>query len=494
MTLPRMWVESDITRATLCAQRRMCSRFVAVLLGLVGPFALTACGGSTGTTSSPPAARLTGTLAYVVSECRQNTSGYVLHQAVQTRQGDREPITVMEVPDIEPAPAVSGLCKFTSSSRYGPNIISQGAVQRIAISEDGSMVAFELTDDFSLLGHSFLSADQKGIFVGGADGTGVRRLGPPSQQSSSLLSPPSFLYFNDLQFSPDGRALVFPDNGPGPDGTESSQVLIQDVATGTRMPITDLPPATPGPDVVPGFAGVCCPAFLNDVTIGFLTDANVNGSNPAGHVVGAEVKTDGSDLKVPPVVALPGNQINPTFIITGDRPVALSLQIPGELVREVFLVDGDNLLQLTNFHRADTQGRIGVDRQTVFITAAANPFGGNPSANCQIFSIDRTGTNLRQLTHFVEATRSINGCEFDLPVGTGCAIQLIGQDATTQTLLFYSSCDPLGTNPKGGQIFAMRSDGSDLHQLTNTRGLITEPDGTVTGEFPGPFAFSSNLL
>jgi hypothetical protein len=77
------------------------------------------------------------------------------------------------------------------------------------------------------------------------------------------------------------------------------------------------------------------------------------------------------------------------------------------------------------------------------------------------------------------------------PAGSGCATQLVGQDARTQAFLFYSSCDPLGTNPQGGQIFAMRPDGSDLRQLTDTRGLVTAADGTVIGEFPGPFVLSS---
>ena len=63
------------------------------------------------------------------------------------------------------------------------------------------------------------------------------------------------------------------------------------------------------------------------------------------------------------------------------------------------------------------------------------------------------------------------------------------QDSKTRTVVFYSSCDPLGTNPFGGQLFAMRPDGSDLRQLTHTRGVVTHPGVELIGELPGPFAY-----
>jgi len=66
----------------------------------------------------------------------------------------------------------------------------------------------------------------------------------------------------------------------------------------------------------------------------------------------------------------------------------------------------------------------------------------------------------------------------------------LGQDATTRAVLFYSSCDPLGTNWVGGQIFAIQPDGSGLRQITEMRGIVRE-EGTSIGEFPGPAIFSS---
>jgi hypothetical protein len=37
----------------------------------------------------------------------------------------------------------------------------------------------------------------------------------------------------------------------------------------------------------------------------------------------------------------------------------------------------------------------------------------------------------------------------------------------------------------------MRPDGSGLRQLTNARGMTTDPDGTVHVEIAGPFAYPS---
>jgi hypothetical protein len=62
-------------------------------------------------------------------------------------------------------------------------------------------------------------------------------------------------------------------------------------------------------------------------------------------------------------------------------------------------------------------------------------------------------------------------------------------DRITGSYEFGSNCDPFGTNPNGGeQFFAMRTDGSGLRQLTQTRGIVREADGTIEVEMPGPFA------
>jgi hypothetical protein len=191
--------------------------------------------------------------------------------------------------------------------------------------------------------------------------------------------------------------------------------------------------------------------------------------------------------------------ITPQFVITGDRPRAAAFVVPGKPVdfpertifTEVFVYDQDyNVLQLTNFHRTDTwTPLVDVDSEHIYFAAATNPLGSNPSENCQLFSIDRLGADLRQLTTFRERAHSRTGCYFGRK-GQGCGIYpLQAQDPRSRALFFYSSCDPLGENPNAGQIFAIQPDGSGMRQLTNSRGLAVEADGTLSGELAGPWAY-----
>src|SRR5262249_41451174 len=125
-----------------------------------------------------------------------------------------------------------------------------------------------------------------------------------------------------------------------------------------------------------------------------------------------------------------------------------------------------------------------------FSASANTPFvASNPSESCQLFSIDRTGADVRQLTTFSEVTQAESslGCLFTH--GPGCAFALVAQDANTRRLIFYSNCDLLGTKVLGAQIFAMSRDGTDIEQLTDARGLVNQSDGTVLGELPGPQAY-----
>jgi hypothetical protein len=162
---------------------------------------------------------------------------------------------------------------------------------------------------------------------------------------------------------------------------------------------------------------------------------------------------------------------------------------PGAIF-EAFVFDRDQVLQLTNFRRVDTaNARLSAHKQRVFFVASADPFPAeNPFENCQIFSIDRNAGDLRQLTHFGEGEHSRYGCGAFLP--PGCRMLGMGVDAVTATVLFYSSCDLSGTKSNGGQIFAMRPDGTGLRALADTRGFVTEADGTRTVELAGPWASS----
>jgi hypothetical protein len=485
---------------------------------------LTACGGSGGDGTPPPTgpAQVSGTLAYVETECRGTAQGFFEHQALRIRQGDREPVTVFETPEVS-VPGSGFLCPALMGGRFGPSSVAREAFQSVTVSHDGASVAFDVSDDFSVNPHLPLNLppEQKGIFWVRADGTGLRRLGPPSREPFFSVDHGFTEGQLGLSFSPNGGTIVFADRGLDADGHEATQVVTIDVATGTRTQVTHLPPAVP-PAGYPGDAPtVINPLFIDNQTIRFKASANPNGVNPkCANLNGANpecsfllmtIKTDGSDLEVPLpiVIPLPGSQVvELQFVITGDQPLDTNVVVPGEPtnnpplggvrdISEIFVIDqAKNALQLTSFRRVDTlAGPVDVDQDHVYFIASANPLGTNSSLNCQLFSIDRLGSNLRQLTNFRETDYSVAGCDFyPRPKGCGMSLDLRSQDPRSRTLLFYSDCDPLGTNPNGGQIFAMRSDGSGLRQLTDAQGLVKEAPGAFSGDIPGLWAYGPDAL
>ena len=91
------------------------------------------------------------TLAYVVSECREDAAGMeVGRQALRIRQGDREPITVVVFGPFEPMPDPQGLCRQYGKSRDGTVSVQTAPLQRLGVSPDGSGVVFEVNDSFSI--------------------------------------------------------------------------------------------------------------------------------------------------------------------------------------------------------------------------------------------------------------------------------------------------------------------------------------------------------
>ena len=464
-------------------------RCLAALVQLGLPLTLVACGGSGGAPGASGDPVAIHTLAYVVSECRQKDNDYFGRQALVIRHGDGDPVTVAELPyDTVPLHPGAGYCERYGLFRQGSLAIYGGVFTRLATSPDGSTVVFEETDDFSELSHEFLTPEQRGIFVVRADGTHLRKLDRPSRVGPVGAVP--------MSFSPDGRTITFVDIGPSLTGDDAIQIVTLDLATGARTQVTHLPPADPPS------SGVFALGFLDNETIGFGSFANPDGLNPEGKRLGFSVKADGSGLKVTTVgnVLLPGG-IVPIFTITGDHPVALTLTVSGApsgpphtdltSVQEVFAFDGKNLLQLTNFGRTETgRGALaGADGEHVFFLASADPLGSNPTKNCQLFSIDRLGAALRQLTRFNQTELSEVGCDFFDDDPHGCALDLVGEDRITQTLVFASACDPADAKTQAEQIFAVHADGSGIRQLTTLRGLFYESDGTVHVELPGPIAY-----
>jgi cysteine-rich repeat protein len=451
------------------------------------------------------------TLAYVLSECRGNAArGVVWRQALHIRRGDREPITIVEFGPSEATGQALGpsSVQFGDGTRWGAKSVFGFPLQRLGVSPDGSGVVFEVNDEFSISGFT-VSPEQEGMFFVRSNGRGLRRLGPPSHEQSFRTS---FALPPPLSFSPNGRRIAFTDRGPGPRGEPAAQIVVLDLATGEPTQVTHLPSGTPPSTVFGDFFLTCCPTFIDDETILFETFTDPVGSNPEHNFAAFTVRIDGTNFKpVPAPAALPGSQVVPTFGLTGRRTNLVRLTVPGTPVSpptmpptffpitEVFVQDGKNLLQLTNFRRTDTFiGFLSPTSTRAFFMGSADPLGKNANENCQMFSIDTSGGGLRQVTHFNPGGGQvpIPGCFGPHPpwcsVGAGY-YRVVFQDPVTKAVVFESSCDPLGANPNGGQIFAMRPDGFGLRQLTDAAGITTNPDRSITVELPGPFAYSAAL-
>ena len=113
-----------------------------------------------------------------------------------------------------------------------------------------------------------------------------------------------------------------------------------------------------------------------------------------------------------------------------------------------------------------------------------DPLDTNPSHDCQIFSIDPLTRDLRQVTFFHEGGDHVAACFGDRRPN-GCRNDFTwprSQDPFTGAIYFRSTCDPLGLNPNGAQLFAIQPDGTGLRQLTNTRGFVQGEDRTTEVE------------
>src|SRR5262249_40979933 len=145
---------------------------------------------------------------------------------------------------------------------------------------DGSGVVFEVNRDVSRyrLGPP-LTPEQQGFFFVRADGSGLRRLGPASGEPCFQLAAahPELgvsgfeITFCSLPFSPDGRAVVFTDLGPGPGGETPPRVVPLPWAPGERGRVPRLPLAHSS---IPGLPATGFAEFLDGETLGFYSFAN----------------------------------------------------------------------------------------------------------------------------------------------------------------------------------------------------------------------------
>jgi hypothetical protein len=270
----------------------------------------------------------------------------------------------------------------------------------------------------------------------------------------------------------------------------ADQIVTLDVSSGERRQVTRLPDAMP---LTPTFSATEYPRFVDRDTILFASSADPDGLNPFGEYKLFTVDVNGTGLRA---VGTPGGSlagsIIPSFAIAGGGTNLFNWPFPtvrAPQYQEVIVLDGSRLLQLTDFREFTERRFLSRDRRRAFFVTPADPLGTNPGGHCQLFSVDTIGAHLRQVTRFREGERSANGCRPGPP--PGCNILDAAQDPVTRSVVFYSSCDPFGTNPYGGQVFAMRPDGTQLRQLTATRGRVEEA-GAVSVELPGPIAYSGN--
>jgi hypothetical protein len=418
-----------------------------------------------------------------------------LKQTLFVRHGNCDPVPVAAFGPSRPVTTPFD-CTFYGLARDGWYFYtidsghSVGVFQNVGVLRDGSTV-FNLTKQFSNVPALTPDVPEEGIFVVRADGSELRRLGPPSRAPQ--------LFSLRWSVSPDGRTIAFIDLGDPNEAPyyEAPQVFLLDTRRNRRKQLTHQPrrPNLPADD-----NGIVVPIFLNKRTIAYY-------SGSTGPELRAfQVTTSGKESALGAFITAAGAQIVARFEVTGASPHEVlglfpnepSVNTPGHFAREVFLVDGKNLVQLTNFHRSDTNpgglGGVGLFvRGRMLFLATANETGENPHELCQLYSIDTRGTpsSLRQLTHlpFDGRPPSSLGCIYESP---GCGIEILSTaaDGAAGTVLFSASCDPVGANPFGAQIFAMRPDGTGLRQLTSARGMTTDPDGTVHVELAGPFAYS----
>jgi hypothetical protein len=402
-----------------------------------------------------------GTLAYVVSTCRVVGRSQIGAQELRIHRAGCDSITVLRLANPEPVADPFGLCTIVGENHLGTASPIAGAFQRLGVTPDGKGVVFEINNAFELLEHTPLAPEQQGFFYVRADGTGLRRLGPPSRDPTYRIyvsgGRPSAEVQTRVAISEDGRWAVFSDRAPGADGVETEQLFAIDLVTGERRQVTNLTagePPRPGRRIIGYFA------FQEGRPIVFVLETGRQAQAKKIRVDGTGLR----DLSDPSGLSSNGeNRVSLTFRRSGLRYglVGITSLVPpvnadalpdfGTRVDLYSLLADGNLIQLTNFGFGDTNP-LGLAPRDIVFMASADPLGKNPFHNCQLFRISPLGLGFRQATHFGQGRRSEEGCQIGpLP---GCGIrELNGWDSdTAAALTFYYDCDPIGTDPNLSRI------------------------------------------
>lgn len=175
-------------------------------------------------------------------------------------------------------------------------------------------------------------------------------------------------------------------------------------------------------------------------------------------------------------------------VSVSDDGLWLAFASPADLIgqnydrsSELFVMsrDGTQIAQLTN-DPSPVAGSVGTvvlsgNGLKILFSANLDPFGSNSQHRTQLFSINRDGSGLAQLTSFASG---------------GIGKFSISDDGTR--IAFGYDGDPLGTNADlGGEIFAMNGDGTNLRQLTTTPAGYDSTSADLAGS-GNRIAFQSN--
>src|SRR5262245_1416169 len=268
------------------------------------------------------------TLATVVTECREGPTGFTVAQRLDIRRRDCAPVTVLKAESAASVPG-AGVCALYGHSQFGPLSQIFGAFQRVGVSPDGRTVVFEVNHDHAMI-QVPLVLPEEGIYSAHADGTAMRRLGPPSRAPNFIFIPADNPYgfttgrWDDLWFSPDGRFVVFTDLGRGADGSDAVQVVVMDVESGARTQLTHFVAASQGNPTTQQNAGGY---FVDDDKLAVYEAPSASRTTYSTFTV----KKDGSDLRpysFPSIVSIPGARVLPTFQVAGKFRSAFTVELP----------------------------------------------------------------------------------------------------------------------------------------------------------------------
>ena len=235
---------------------------------------------------------------------------------------------------------------------------------------------------------------------GGGGGGGVGG-GGTSGEPAVVFAPDHFSGYGEAKIAGDSRKLVFTDDsdplGTNPD--EDWQVWSLDLATQELLQLTSFIQFEFG-------ANSTIDISANGEYVVFVSDSDIGGTNPGNLPSIFRAATDGSVIDQVIGINLPGaNVTEPNISGDGSTIVFLSANdLTGDnpgLEWQIFAIDatGANLRQVTSQAPLNPRNLSFSDNGlTIAMESFADPFNLNADIDWEIFVIDIDGSNLRQIT------------------------------------------------------------------------------------------------